>query len=206
MSEPRSRWALFDLIASQRRFIYLAIALLSAGGIWSAFLLPSAVYPELNFQRITVVAQGSSLSARQQVFAVTRPIEEAVSLVPGVTRVRSRSIRGASEVPVTFAEGTDMPYALQLVRTRVEQIRGDLPAGVDIEIERMKWPLPPDGFALTISETSVAMFSSSASSPGRLAKTSTGRPECGAGRSRSDVARGRGRRSDRFCRWRRVRA
>ena len=143
MSESRGRWALFDLIASQRRFIYLAIALLSAGGIWSAFLLPSAVYPELNFQRITVVAQGSSLSARQQVFAVTRPIEEAVSLVPGVTRVRSRSIRGSSEVPITFAEGTDMPYALQLVRTRVEEIRGDLPPGLDIEIERMTPTLFP---------------------------------------------------------------
>ncbi len=143
MTETRRRWELFDLIASQRRFIYLAVALLSAGGIWSAFVLPSAVYPELNFQRITVVAQGTSLSARQQVFALTRPIEEAVSLVPGVTRVRSRSIRGSSEVPVSFAEGTDMPYALQLVRTRVEQIRGDLPPGIDIEIERMTPTLFP---------------------------------------------------------------
>jgi len=143
VSGPRSRWALFDTIASQRRFIYLAVVLMSAAGVWSAFQLPSAVYPELSFQKITIVAQGSAFSARQQVFAVTRPIEEAVSLVPGVTRVRSRSIRGASEIPVTFAEGTDMPYTLQLVRTRVEQIRGDLPAGIDIEIERMTPTLFP---------------------------------------------------------------
>ncbi len=143
MSEPRNSWALFDLIAAQRRFIYLAVALCSGAGIWSATQLPSAVYPELGFQKITIVAEGSSLSAKQQVFAVTRPIEEAVSLVPGVIRVRSRSIRGASEIPVTFAEGTDMPYALQLVRTRVEQIRGDLPAGVDIQIERMTPTLFP---------------------------------------------------------------
>jgi CzcA family heavy metal efflux pump len=143
VSEPRGRWTLFDVIASQRRFIYLAVALMSAGGIWSAFELPSAVYPELSFQKITIVAEGSSLSARQQVFAVTRPIEEAVSLVPGVIRVRSRSIRGASEIPITFAEGTDMPYTLQLVRTRVEQIRGDLPAGVNIEIERLTPTLFP---------------------------------------------------------------
>ncbi|HEY2850129.1 MAG TPA: efflux RND transporter permease subunit, partial [Gemmatimonadaceae bacterium] len=143
MSEPRSGLRLFDIIASQRRFIYLAVALLSAGGIWSAFVLPSSVYPELNFQRITVVAQGSSLAARQQVFAITRPIEEAVSLVPGVTRVQSRSIRGSSEIPISFAAGTDMPYALQLVRTRVEEIRGDLPPGLDIEIERMTPTLFP---------------------------------------------------------------
>ncbi len=143
MSEPRSRWALFDVIAAHQRFIYLAVGLLSAAGVWAAFRLPSAVYPELTFLRITIVAQGSSQSARQQVFAVTRPIEEAVSTVPGVTRVNSRSIRGASELPITFAEGTDMAAALELVRLRVDQIRGDLPPGIDIEIERMTPTLFP---------------------------------------------------------------
>ena len=138
-----SRWTLFDALATQRRFIYLAVVLLSAVGAWSALKLPSAIYPELTFAKITIVAQGSSLSARQQIFGVTRPIEEAVSIVPGVIRVRSRSIRGASEIPITFAEGTDMPYALQLVRTRVEQIRGDLPSGLQIEIERMTPSLFP---------------------------------------------------------------
>ncbi len=136
-------WALFDALAAQRRFIYLAVAVLSAAGVWSAFKLPSAVYPELTFPRITIVAEGSSLSARQVVFAMTRPIEEAVSIVPGVVRVKSRSIRGASEVNISFTEHADMNYALQLVRTRVEQIRGDLPPGLNIEIERLTPALFP---------------------------------------------------------------
>ena len=139
----RRGWALFDALASQRRFIYLAVAVLSAAGIWSAFKLPSAVYPELTFPRITIVAEGSSLSARQVVFAISRPIEEAVSIVPGVVRVKSRSIRGASEVNIVFTEQTEMNYALQLVRTRVEQIRGDLPPGLNIEIERLTPALFP---------------------------------------------------------------
>ncbi|HYV96398.1 MAG TPA: efflux RND transporter permease subunit [Gemmatimonadaceae bacterium] len=139
----RSRWALFDVIATQRRFVYLAVVFLSAAGIWSALSLPSAIYPELEFPRIAVVAQGSSLGARQVVFAVTRPLEEAVSVVPGVTRVQSRSIRGATELSITFAEKTDMPYALQLVRTSVEQIQGELPDGLSIEVERMTPSLFP---------------------------------------------------------------
>ncbi|MEO6446788.1 MAG: efflux RND transporter permease subunit [Gemmatimonadaceae bacterium] len=143
MSERAGRRALFDTLASQRRFVYLAVALLSAAGIWSALSLPSAIYPELSFPKISIVAQGSSLGARQVVFAMTRPIEEAVSIVPGVVRVRSRSIRGASDVSVTFDEHTDMPYALQLVRTQVEQIRGDLPPGLDLQIERMTPSLFP---------------------------------------------------------------
>ncbi|HVX41483.1 MAG TPA: efflux RND transporter permease subunit [Gemmatimonadaceae bacterium] len=134
MSEKRSLWG---LLAEQRRFVYLAVALLSAAGIWAATQLPSSIYPELNFTRITVVTQGSALGARQVLFSITRPIEEAVSTVLGVTRVNSRSIRGGSEVNVTFAPGTDMQYALEQVRAQVNQIRGDLPAGLDIEAERL---------------------------------------------------------------------
>ena len=141
VADRRSR--LFDLVASQRLFIYLAVTILSAAGVWSALRLPSAIYPELTFPRITIVAQGASLGARQVVFAVSRPIEEAVSIVPGVQRVRSRSIRGSSEVNITFADGTDMANAVQLVRTRIEEIRGELPPGLAIEIERLTPSLFP---------------------------------------------------------------
>ena len=134
---------LFDILARQRRFIYLVVALLSAAGIWAALRLPSAIYPELLFPRITIVAQGSSLGARQVVFSITRPIEEAVSVVPGVQRVRSKSIRGASEISMTFAPSTDMVYALQLTQARVNQIKGDLPANLDIEVARLTPSLFP---------------------------------------------------------------
>lgn len=136
-STSAGRGSLAGLVASQRRFVYLAVALLCAGGIWAALRLPSAIYPELQFSRIIVVAQGSSLGARQVVFSITQPIEEAVSVVPGVTRVQSRSIRGASEINVTFAQNTDMAYALQQTQARVNQIRGDLPPGLDVQIERL---------------------------------------------------------------------
>src|SRR5262249_27392661 len=140
---PRPRRSLFGVLAEQRRFIYLAVTLLTAAGIWAAFQLPSAIYPELTFSRITVVAEGTSLGARQQLFSVTRPIEEAVSIVPGVTRVQSRSIRGASEINITFSPSTDLIFALQQVQARVNQIRADLPSGMDIEIERLTPSLFP---------------------------------------------------------------
>jgi CzcA family heavy metal efflux pump len=138
-----SKRSLFGLLAAQRRFIYLAIAVLSGAGIWAAFRLPSAIYPELTFSRITIVAQGSSLGARQVLFAVTRPIEEAVSIVPGVQRVQSRAIRGGSETNINFAPGTDMVVALQQVQARVNQVSADLPAGLDIEVERLTPSLFP---------------------------------------------------------------
>ena len=128
---------LFDVLSAHRRFVYLVVTLVSAAGVWEGLHLPSAIYPELTFPRITIVARGSSLGARQIVFSVTRPIEEAVSVVPGVSRVHSRSIRGASEITVTFAPRTDMLYALQLVQARINEVRGDLPPGLDMQVERL---------------------------------------------------------------------
>ncbi|HUO52660.1 MAG TPA: efflux RND transporter permease subunit, partial [Gemmatimonadaceae bacterium] len=134
---------LFDALTAQRRFVYLVVALASAAGIWAGLQLPSAIYPELKFPRITIVATGSALGARQMVFAVTRPIEEAVSIVPGVVRVRTRSIRGEAEVNMFFSPNTDMPLALQQVQARVNQVRGDLPAGLELEVERLTPSLFP---------------------------------------------------------------
>ena len=135
--------SLFGALAQQRRFVYLIIAVLSGAGIWAALQLPSAIYPELTFSRITIVVNGSSLGARQVLFSITRPIEEAISVVPGVTRVQSRSIRGGSETNVTFTEKTDMIYALQQVQARVNQVRGTLPPDLDIEVERLTPSLFP---------------------------------------------------------------
>jgi CzcA family heavy metal efflux pump len=140
---PGRRRSFFKLLAEQRRFIYMAVALVSLGGIGAALRLPSAIYPELEFSRITVVAQGTSLGARQVLFSVTRPLEESVSIVPGVTRVRSRSIRGASEINITFAPKTDMAYALQQVQARVNQVRSQLPPELDIQVERLTPSLFP---------------------------------------------------------------
>ncbi|HEX9109177.1 MAG TPA: efflux RND transporter permease subunit, partial [Longimicrobiales bacterium] len=126
----------FGLLTRQRRVVYLVVALLSAAGIAAALALPSSIYPELNFARITIVAQGTALGARQQLFTVTRPLEEAVSVVPGLQRVRSRSIRGASELSLYFAPNTDMPQALQLVQSHIAEVRADLPPELQIEAER----------------------------------------------------------------------
>ncbi len=127
----------FGLLTRQRRVVYLLVALLSAAGIAAALGLPSSIYPELNFPRITIVAQGTALGASQQLFTVTRPLEEAVSVVPGLERVRSRSIRGASELSLYFAPNTDMLQALQQVQGHVAEIRGDLPPELEIEAERL---------------------------------------------------------------------
>src|SRR5439155_2839841 len=68
---------------------------------------------------------------------VTRPLEDAISGVLGVTRVRSKSIRGGSEISIDFAPGTDMRRAETLVWNRIGAKRSDLPPNVELTVEQM---------------------------------------------------------------------
>jgi multidrug efflux pump subunit AcrB len=120
-----------------RRAVILAVALLSAAGVYGIFSLPSNIYPEVEFPRIVIVAKAGDLSPRLMQVAVTRPLEEAARTVLGVRRVRSKTIRGATEISVLFNPGSDMPYGLQLMQGRIDEVKTDLPTETEIQVERM---------------------------------------------------------------------
>lgn len=116
--------------------IVLTSVLLSAFGVVSMLRMPSGIYPEVAFPRIIVIAQSPGLAVKDVEVAVTRPIEEAVSIVLGVIRVRSKSVRGAAELSIDFAPGTDMIQALNDIRARMAEVGAQLPAGTTSITER----------------------------------------------------------------------
>src|SRR5262245_44794882 len=126
------------------RAVFLATAFLTVAVMRALFQLPSNIYPELNFPRIVALVHAGDLSPDTMLLTITRPIEEQVSTVLGVRRVRSRTIRGGSEISVLFADNMDMQQALQLVQARVNEARSTLPANTEIEVERLSptvWPI-----------------------------------------------------------------
>ena len=126
------------------RAVFLLTAALTIAGLYAVFQLPSNIYPELTFPRIVVLVKSGDMSPDTMLLSVTRPIEETVSTVLGVRRVRSRTIRGGSEISVIFADNMDMQLALQLVQAKVNETQSNLPPNTEIEVERLTptvWPI-----------------------------------------------------------------
>src|SRR5213593_4463049 len=101
---------MFSLAAKARPYfgaIVVSCVLLTAGGIYSALRMPSSVYPEVTFPRIAVVAKVPDRDVANMEATVTRPLEDAVGGVTGVRQVRSKTIRGGSELSLDFNPGTD---------------------------------------------------------------------------------------------------
>ena len=122
---------------ANRYAVYLITALLFAAGLWAVFQLPSNIYPEVNFPRIMILVHAGDLPPDSMLVSVTRPLEQAASEVQGVHRIRSKTIRGASEISVLFNPDADMQYSLQLLQGRVNESRNELPADADIQVERV---------------------------------------------------------------------
>ena len=120
-----------------RYAVYLLTVLLTVAGLAAMFVLPSNIYPELNFPRIVILAHAGDLSPENMLVEVTRPLEEFSSTVQGTRRVRSKTIRGNTQISLLFNADMDMQYALQLVQGRVSEARSALPPDTEVQVERV---------------------------------------------------------------------
>jgi len=123
--------------AAHRRSILSLFLLFAVAGVLTAFRMPVALFPRVNFPRISISVEAGDQPADQMVIAVTRTIEQAVRPVPGVASIRSTSTRGSAEISVNFVWGSDMGAALLQVESAVNQILPDLPAGTTFTVRRM---------------------------------------------------------------------
>jgi multidrug efflux pump subunit AcrB len=131
---------MFNFAANARHYfgaLVLTTALLTVGGIYAVTRMPSGVYPEITFPRIAVVAHKPGLDLRTMELQITIPLEQAVSTVIGVERVRSKTIRGGCDLSIDLSPGTDMRRAEQLTWNRIGAARGQMPADVEFTVEQM---------------------------------------------------------------------
>jgi len=118
------------------RAVMLFVAVFCVWGLVALYTLPSGIYPNVHFPRIVVIAERGEDSVENMMVAVTRPIENAVNAVDGLSRVRSKTLRGASELSLDFLPQTDMREALAQTRARVAAAMSLLTPPVDLTIEQ----------------------------------------------------------------------
>jgi CzcA family heavy metal efflux pump len=123
--------------AHHARAIVFGVVFATLAGVYSLTALPSGIYPEAEFPRIAIIAHAGDLSPQMMTVSVTRPLEEAAREVLGARRVRSKTIRGATEISALFSADTDMQQALQLTQGKIDEVRPTLPGGTEIVVERM---------------------------------------------------------------------
>jgi len=148
---------LADFIEAHGRALVLVVLSFAAAGLVFVFQLPIAIFPQTDFPRIVILVDNGIAPINVQMLSVTRPLEEAIRLVPGITDVRSITARGSTEISAFFRWDVDILNALHLVQGRISQIIPSLPPGVRFYINRLTFSVfPMVAFSITSPVKSTA--------------------------------------------------
>src|SRR6266853_1184310 len=148
--EPRAKgegmpW--FQRLSSPVLFLTIMLALI---GGYLAFSIPISVFPNTDFPRIVIGVDNGVMPIDQMLVTITRPIEEAVNSVPGLTGVRSITSRGSAEVDLFLDWNSDMILTLQRVDAVVARLQSEMPPTAKLETHRLTFAVfPIIGYSLT---------------------------------------------------------
>jgi CzcA family heavy metal efflux pump len=139
--------------------IFFFTVALAAAGVFLAFRIPIAVYPQTNFPRVVIGVDNGVTPIQQMEVTVTRPIEEAVNWVPGLATVDSVTSRGSAEIDLYFDWNVNMFQTLQYVNSAISRIRQTLPSTAVITTQKMTFAsFPILGYSLTSKTVSQAQL------------------------------------------------
>ena len=116
----RQRWMVL--------FVTLAMALF---GAYSFTQLPIDAVPDITNVQVQVNTEAPGYSPLESEQRVTYLVENAMAGLPRLHETRSISRYGLSQVTVIFEDGTDIFWARQLIAERVQEVKSQLPPGIE---------------------------------------------------------------------------
>ncbi len=121
---------LSDLSISRPTFITCIIFAMLAVGFLSMKKMGVDLFPDVTFPVVTVYTSYPGAGPEEIETLVSKPVENEMSTLSGVKRIRSINREGISQVVVEFTLETDIKYAEQQVRDRVGSAKSSLPRDI----------------------------------------------------------------------------
>lgn len=115
--------------------IMLTLIVIVLGAV-SFSRLPIDLMPDVTYPTLSIQTSYTNASPEEIEELISRPIEAALSAVPGVENIFSTSSEGSSNVRVTFSWGTNLDAAANDIRDRLDRVIPILPE--DVERPRLR--------------------------------------------------------------------
>ncbi len=122
----------------QGLLVVLLTLLLIGAGYRSLQRLPVDAYPDLSPPIVEVITQWPGHAAEEVERLITVPVEIEMNGIPQMTKIRSISLYGLSDVILTFQNRTDNYFARQQAYNRLTEL--SLPSGVAPSISPLSAP------------------------------------------------------------------
>ncbi len=110
--------------------VMIALALLAIGAI-SAHLLRLEAMPDITFPGMNVVIPYPGSTPEEIEREIIKPVEEALSTLSGIEQIEATASSDQAQIQIGFNWDRDVDAAAFDVRTKLDSIRPQLPAGAD---------------------------------------------------------------------------
>jgi cobalt-zinc-cadmium resistance protein CzcA len=120
---------IIDFSLRNRVIVLIAVAVVIVAGAWSLQQIDVDAFPDTTPVMVQVNTTAPSLAPEEVERQITFPVEQAISGLPGLEKLRSISKFGLSQVVITFEDGTDIYFARQLINERLGTV--ELPVGIE---------------------------------------------------------------------------
>jgi CzcA family heavy metal efflux pump len=138
-----------NFFVSHKSPLTVVLVLIIFGGFFAYSKMQTALFPEITFPKIKVIADAGQQPVDKMMISVTRPLENAIKRIPDLKDIRSTTSRGSCEISAFLDWKADIDVSQQRIQSRISEITNDLPPGVQITVERMNPSiLPVIGYSL----------------------------------------------------------
>ncbi|MGE8533279.1 MAG: efflux RND transporter permease subunit [Chryseobacterium sp.] len=129
--------------------LLVLIFLILASGIYSYTKIQSALFPQITFPKIKIIADAGQQPVNQMTVGVTKVLEGAVKRVPDLQVLKSTTSRGSCEISAFMDWNVNVDLAKQQIESSVNEVRNQLPPDINISVEKMNPSiLPVMGYSL----------------------------------------------------------
>ncbi|MBA2592210.1 MAG: CusA/CzcA family heavy metal efflux RND transporter [Gammaproteobacteria bacterium] len=114
-----------------RWLVMIAVTAMAAFGVYNYFHLPIDAVPDITNVQVQINTEAAGYSPLEAEQRLTFPVENVMAGLPRLSYTRSVSRYGLSQVTVIFEDGTDIYFARQLVAERLQEVKSQLPPGIE---------------------------------------------------------------------------
>ncbi len=118
-----------DFSLRHRALVIVGVLVCALAGAVSLRYLDIDAFPDTTPVQVQINTVAPALGPEEIEQQITFPVEQVLSGLPGLEMVRSVSKFGLSQVVVTFADGTDIYFARQVINERLGTV--ELPRGIE---------------------------------------------------------------------------
>lgn len=134
---------------SYKNPVTVLVVIILLGGFFAYSKMQSALFPEITFPKIKIIADAGQQPVKKMMITVTRQLENAIKQVPDLQRIRSTTSRGTCEISAYMDWNSNIDISKQRIESKINEIKNTLPPDIQITVERMNPSiLPITGFSL----------------------------------------------------------